>query len=1467
MNFGKYFLSVFLLLSFSFLIGPSLASGENGDLGLNVKIDSREQLLKKIRSDQTYKFSNGSLSSPLKNGSLEKGSNYVPNEVLVKFKEGSVDLKTQFGSDGSRSLAKAAGLSVENVFKKGNISVLKSKKTETTGSLISKLKTNPEVEYVQPNFTYHLDSIATNDTHRGLLWALENTGQVIDGVTGTNDADIDAPEAWAVNEGTNTSTIVAIIDIGVAYNHPDLIANMWDGTNCKDENNASLGGCNHGYDFENNDKTPMPDEDFYSILDSHGTHIAGTIAAVKNNAKGVIGVAPNVKIMALKMSASITTAEVVRAISFAKYNGAKIISASWGSNTAFSDQALYEAIRDFPGLFIASAGNNSHNHDSGSSGDRYYPSDFSVTSSLGVGLNNVIGVAATDQNDGLASFSDYGSSSIAVGAPGVNIYSSVAVLADALDEGFESTTLPNLPAGWTVGGTNNHWNTAYSDWWEENVLSPDPNQPYSNNASTSVTSPTIDLSGTAGATLNFYRYCNTEYSDPETTSSDYMALDISHDGGSTFTELDKWNEWTQDNEADPDEAIYPSYYLSESDLTNSVKIRFRWVTNATDSNYEGCWIDYLNLSKVSDGSDETYNYMDGTSMATPHTAGLAGLVWGYNPSLTPAQVKNTVINTGDALSSLNNKTITGKRINAYNALNAFNPAIGYNIDNAIPSSSISQATNGTGIVTVNFKIKDGLAGLAETLSDFGYSIDGGSAWKTPTSGDASTAFSSSWKSNSYLSASNYSSSSYSFTFNSQSGDFADFNGVQQSNVKIRFKANDGAKTSSYTVSEAFAIDNLLPGAPTINDPATTTYASADTYRVTGSAEAGAIIFISRVGGSLLATTTPTSTAYGINVPLEQNTTNTFRILQKDSFGNESPSVDSANVIEDSAPASLSLSSVAGDSSSPYYTTDTTPQIIFNATDALPSLACRWGATDTDYSAMPALNNFSANGSTSLVLSDQGADGVKTIYISCRDLAGNENSSSSNLNISFTLDQTKPIVASASASPNPAKAGTTTITVNFTDVGGMDHSVDPVVSVLGLYSTYASTTKVSFTSSTYVGTISLRSDSEEVSAATIKVIGAKDLAGNTMTDNNNAGSFAVDTIAPAAVVLSGTPSSSTTVTSVDITVSGTGVNFYKYKLDSGSYSSSAATSSHLVLSALNVGSHTLSVIGGDSAGNWQDSASSTDHSWTITADAVVSTGGGGGGGGGVSDTTAPAISNVIATPTAGNTATVTWSTNESSLSWMLYGTTTAYGQQVKTTSYTSSHSVNLTGLTPTTTYHYLVKSQDPSNNVGVSIDKIFTTLAAGVTSSIPTTTTSTTTTTTTNPTIQKSISQMTRAELIALILQLIAGMGKGTTAPQLTGLSAIPSAFTFRINLMIGMNSLDVKYLQIVLNSDPSTRIAVKGFGSPGYETIYFGNSTLVAVKKFQLKYRSELMDPFKLKYPVGMVGDTTRSKLNRLLGR
>ncbi|MFC1727572.1 tandem-95 repeat protein [Patescibacteria group bacterium] len=599
------------------------------------------------------------------NVSLEpknQSRNYKPGEVIVKFKRERLDIRSAEGKTQINTFEKRYGLEKKSEISEFNTHVFKSNKT--TAELIKELKVDPNVEYVEPNYKRSPASIGTNDTYKDLLWGLDNTGQTVNGTVGVNDADVDAPEAWSLAEGN--SVIVAIIDNGVDYNHPDLLNSMWSGSDCKSDTGVYLGGCNHGYDFDEDDKTPLPSGD-------HGTILAGIIAAQKNNALGVIGVAPQVKIMALKFDFYVDNE--IRAINFAIQNGAKIINASFGGDSY--SQVEYDAINAFKnagGVFITSAGNNGSNNDGGISD---YPSSYD--------LSNIISVAAINQSDTLCEYSNYGPTSVDVAAPGVNIYSTNTEFTAnyPLNESFDTVSPPSLPSGWTTTGTPG---TYYlGDAWG-NVLYADYYYPYANNSNYLINPPATSLSGASNAKIEFWTSCDTQYST--TSWTDYLSLEFSADG-TNYSEVLRWDEVAIDDNTDPNDAAldFIEYDIPSNYFTNNFKIRFRWVTDSSDNDYGGCLIDDVKITKNTLSSGNYYRYTDGTSMAGPFVAGIAGLVWAYNPALTATEVKNAILQTGDSLSSLSGKTVTGKRVNAYNALAFVAP------NNPPTTSGVSVSTN------------------------------------------------------------------------------------------------------------------------------------------------------------------------------------------------------------------------------------------------------------------------------------------------------------------------------------------------------------------------------------------------------------------------------------------------------------------------------------------------------------------------------------------------------------------------------------------------------------------------------------------------------------------------------------------------------------------------------------------------------------------------------------------------------
>ncbi len=592
---------------------------------------------------------------------------YMPRQVLVKFKDGSMNLSNDVGKKKAKSFASSRKLEMKTFVPRQNLGVMTTDRSETVEQVIARLKTDPNVEYAEPNYTRSPDVISTNDTFKDSLWALDNIGQTVNGSPSTSGADINAPQAWAISEGQQASppVIVAVIDTGVMGTHSDLSGAMWDGSACLDEAGNALGGCQHGYDFADNDKDPTPVYDaFFPYW--HGTAVSGVIAATKNNNAGVIGIAPNVKIMALRFG--FDTASEVQAIDFAIANHAKVINASYGGS--FFSQAEQDAITRFRaagGLFVAAAGNSTHNNDSSPS----YPASYA--------LDNIISVAATDQDDHLAWFSNFGAQSVDVGAPGVNIRSTSIVPNNTtiFNETFEGVTPPAVPAGWTV---TSDYGTRVRSGSVGTVLYGDANHlPYAANGNNTATLGSINLTGAASATISFKTRCDTQYDNVNFAYTDYMKLEGSANG-TTFSAIDQWDEIDLDDDTSP--AGYSperirTVTVPASMLTSTFALRFHWISNGdTDKGSfgDGCYVDDVQVLKSS-GVIEGYGFVDGTSFSSPYTAGLAGLILGYKPLLTASEVKSIILTSGDSLPALVGVTVSGKRINAEKALIAANPPV------------------------------------------------------------------------------------------------------------------------------------------------------------------------------------------------------------------------------------------------------------------------------------------------------------------------------------------------------------------------------------------------------------------------------------------------------------------------------------------------------------------------------------------------------------------------------------------------------------------------------------------------------------------------------------------------------------------------------------------------------------------------------------------------------------------------
>jgi thermitase len=343
----------------------------------------------------------------------------MPNEYLVRFKD--IPRGRAFMADpairshGEYRILKAAVAPMAHL-----------RITNVAGArqILKDLVGNPNVAYVEPNYIFRIpagmspsDKIlnrraaAPTDPRFGELWGMANKGDN-GGVAGI---DINALKAWTVTRGSK-KVIVAVIDTGIDYTHPDLAVNMWKNPkeipgNGKDDDGNGFVDDVYGYDFANKDADPMDDH-------RHGTHCAGTIGAVHDTV-GVAGVMHEVQLMAVKFlsgGGSGTLEAAVESIGYATRMGAHVMSNSWGGGPF--TQALFESIKaatDRGTVFVAAAGNYASDNDK----TPFYPSNY------GTQIAGVIAVAAIDRAGKPASFTNRGKTSVHVAAPGVNILSSV----------------------------------------------------------------------------------------------------------------------------------------------------------------------------------------------------------------------------------------------------------------------------------------------------------------------------------------------------------------------------------------------------------------------------------------------------------------------------------------------------------------------------------------------------------------------------------------------------------------------------------------------------------------------------------------------------------------------------------------------------------------------------------------------------------------------------------------------------------------------------------------------------------------------------------------------------------------------------------------------------------------------------------------------------------------------------------
>ncbi len=355
----------------------------------------------------------------------ESDGGFVPGEVLIRFRDGITEAEKQ-------ALVDDLGLEIKKEYRYVNSALLGLPDDVGVPTALLQLRQDDRVDVAEPNSVIQKRQLFPNDTLFGQQWDKNNTGSNPGVIGGVADADIDAPEAWEQFGTGSSDTVIAIFDTGVNYEHEDLFPNMWRNPgeipNGRDDDGNGYIDDIYGYDFADQDPDPMDE-------DGHGTHVAGIAGAVGNNGLGVAGVNWDTSIMAIRIldgdvdAVSAAIEGINYTIMMKKDYGVNLVAAnhSWGFSgisdvlqSAFEDAISWEIIQ------VAAAGNDNQNNDAIPD----VPSGFPI--------DGLISVAATDPADDLAIFSNYGVTTVDIGAPGVDITSTV--LNDGYDV-FQGTSM------------------------------------------------------------------------------------------------------------------------------------------------------------------------------------------------------------------------------------------------------------------------------------------------------------------------------------------------------------------------------------------------------------------------------------------------------------------------------------------------------------------------------------------------------------------------------------------------------------------------------------------------------------------------------------------------------------------------------------------------------------------------------------------------------------------------------------------------------------------------------------------------------------------------------------------------------------------------------------------------------------------------------------------------------------------
>lgn len=565
-----------------------------------------------------------------------------------------------------------------------------------------------------------------------LQWSLKNTGQQINGKSGSPNADIRWEEAMTIYN-PKRQIGVAVIDSGVAMDHPELSLRLGgkvleqNGISGIDDDNNGFIDDTIGWDFVDWDNRP---ED----LNGHGTLVSGIISGDPSNGEGITGVAPDSFIIPLRVfdeTGGATDAQIISAAAYGVTNGARVLNLSLGKGKPFNyplQEAIYALELEYDTILICAAGNGGLDR----IGDNL---DYQPVYPAAYDGNAILSVAASNSENELAPFSNYGLTHVDLAAPGTNMIGPYVSRKPWYYEDFEfgsqwttgQTVFDYSGMGWSffTDTSGNRWATDSNGFYGNQI-------DYLNYSDTYTLSPAINLSSVSSPKLSVRIYHRLAYKY-WSFSYDFLYIEYSTNFGATWHVID-----TVFGYSSTSGTVY-TFDLGQLEGESDVYFRFRLKSDSLWVD-DGAYIDDFLIDGVTSfnftGSE--YEYLDGTSFSAPVVSGVAAMVLSHRPDLSVRDLREIILNSVTKVDELDGKVASGGIVNAYEAIklaDSWTPANSDTNFNFVLNASVSPTSGNPGSVSGAGSYKGGTEVTLRATANFGYTF---SHWSGQAVGNDST---------------------------------------------------------------------------------------------------------------------------------------------------------------------------------------------------------------------------------------------------------------------------------------------------------------------------------------------------------------------------------------------------------------------------------------------------------------------------------------------------------------------------------------------------------------------------------------------------------------------------------------------------------------------------------------------------------------------------------------------------------